>query len=445
MRSSVLYAPAAGSTRCLLFGSALGWLASLARVSGRPGMGAVTTTPLSLGVALSSFCAAFHAARLCLKRLRGVDERVGMALSGALAGAVLFFLRPAEAAAHTELHMCGTVFAVRAAHGHWKRWQNRGRVPIRNLEDEDAGAVMASRGPIQDAGEASKSLRCALTPSNALRVGGCGASTWAFLVVQTRCEMAGVPQHALGWTGMSAACGTALLPAARTCLRAYCMDVLKQLRVTALARLVTGGLGTTLARSNLRAMVVEAGVLGGVKVAASICHQAGAHACLYTGWMPGLGLAMLPSPARETLSTRLAYVAAFGFIRHCRGAGESSRGFSLSVALLEAILLSLGAAAVLHEHSVWQADFHGRIERRTTHRAEDVPAREAALAPGPTHTHAAASAGSDGTPTDALRLVAPPPAPPASRLLSWQSHCLLHHLLGYDAAESNDTVDARGT
>lgn len=117
------YAFAAGSTRCFLVGYGMTKIVSTLRVSLRPGCGVlVTSSPAAVGVALSTFCAVWHATKLLLMRPLSLSDRSAASAAGAIAGSSLALVHPAVAGLHTELHAFAVLSGANLAWARMIRW-----------------------------------------------------------------------------------------------------------------------------------------------------------------------------------------------------------------------------------------------------------------------------------------------------------------------------------
>ena len=314
-RSELLPA-AAGPVRCFLVGWGFAKLSSLVHYSMRPGAGPVgARSPVALGTALASVCAAYHVARLVLSRIFWLSEPRLAAISGGVAGCAMIAVRPDEAAPHTEVHTLVTVNALRSvAH--------------------NGGRLARAQAP--------EGWRATLRPL--LPVFVASASVWTLLLVQDKDRAAIAPL--LPWVAEGS--GT---------LRAV---VSRELRL-AIVRVLPG----TILKLSLRKqrlltwaeayqMLLQALGYIGLQGGARLLTHSSIDTRLHAGWAPGLAVLLLTKAQRVRLSQRLLHHALFVLLRLVpRGGGGGSVGVAVanSVRWIDATTFVAGLAVLMREVS----------------------------------------------------------------------------------------------
>ena len=294
LSSSALYPPLAGSVRCYLVGWGTAKLASVLQYSLRPGAGAVRA-PATIGAALASLCAAYHAARWALtRRLRG--PRL-VTSSAAVAGCVVAWLWPEQTIAHSELHTAITVLALQTA--------SRG----------NGDATSARSGSGSGVDERSRYVRphCAAEWCSCigLPVTIGSASTWA-LLVSSDADCALVESF-LPWRGQAASVCTPPLDL-HAAIVLFRQGAVRHLYVALAARLVARGPHLR-RRTAVAALVRDAIGSSGLHLLVSLLAHSTSRVRRLGGWAPGLALLLLPPSRRETLALRLGHHATFATLR----------------------------------------------------------------------------------------------------------------------------------
>ena len=114
----LLLVPAAGATRCFLFGWLVARAGMLLGSQARPGAGLLTVRPEALGMALAGCCVLWHGLRVGLERLRVASNgAVDASIAGAGASMALARWAPDLASAQTELHASTVLSALRTLGG----------------------------------------------------------------------------------------------------------------------------------------------------------------------------------------------------------------------------------------------------------------------------------------------------------------------------------------